>query len=173
MSPDHSIVAVGVTLATPIADGCCRRSVGPLLELSAGSFRPLQVLPWARATVAARRIPHRRRRDRQSPPRRTASEIQIGDADEHLIAGLMAECVVVGLEMVGIDDQEREGRFLTYRAPPFGGRSSRRTCAGSSSPSASRSLQVPRACPRRARGGRSLGRGNSVTREHERESVRP
>ncbi len=41
------------------------------------------------------------------------------DADQHLVAGLMAERVVVGLEMIGIDHQQRNGSPVAGRAPPF------------------------------------------------------
>ena len=42
------------------------------------------------------------------------------DADQHLVAGLVAIVVVVGFEMVGVDHQQRDRRLAAHRAPPFG-----------------------------------------------------
>src|SRR6187397_2205568 len=52
----------------------------------------------------------------QSPARRIGNADR--NADQHLVAGLMAMGVVVGLEMVGVDHQQRDRRLVARRAPP-------------------------------------------------------
>jgi|GEM_PF-4837501 len=41
------------------------------------------------------------------------------DADQHLIAGLVTVAVVECLEVIGVDDQQRDRRVHTQRAAPF------------------------------------------------------